>query len=309
MGLSLLKDKGILEAVPGKGYRKRKKNVPKPKTNLIGLVLAGSRDSGPSSEMANSVYMAIQDSEYHLLYSNCMDSLVKQKTIIKSLVKKGVDGLIIVPVYKKNEEWQDPDNMGMLNFLKKIKDDGTPIVLMDRSYNSAVLPCVSNDDVKGGYLAAHYLIDKGHKKILYIGGIKKDWISAKRYQGYMMAIEEARLKPYSFSLDKYLNNKEFWNASKRKEIIFSAINKFSEVSAVQTTGDAADLIQDIVAESDNISPKECIGYDTPPISGFPYMKRPLDLIGQMASEKMIRLINGEKVKQLNWIAPEIIQEI
>ena len=305
MGLGVLKDKGLLEAVPGKGYRRRGA-APRPRTNLVGLVLAGSRDSGPSAEMADSVCAVLRDNGNHMLYANSMDSLTTQKAIINSLVKRGVDGLVVVPVYRKTETWQEPDRLGALEFLEGVSAGGTPVVLMDRSYDSASLPCVGNDDVAGGHLAAKHLIARGHKKILYLGCVKLDWISVKRHQGYLKAIEEAGLEPQVYPLDKFFGDKSVWDAGRRREIVRAALNSFKAASAVQTTWDIPDHIAEILADDKGIPPKECIGYDTPPVSRCPYMRRPLGMIGRMATEKLCSIIEGKEINQCDFLPPEII---
>ncbi|MBQ9061630.1 MAG: GntR family transcriptional regulator [Eubacterium sp.] len=68
-----------------------------------------------------------------------------------------------------------------------------PTVMMDSRYQGYHLPCVSLDDILGGYLITRHLIEKGHREIAYIGRTEYRQ-GIKRGQGYAKAMMESGLE-------------------------------------------------------------------------------------------------------------------
>lgn len=75
--------------------------------------------------------------------------------------------------------------------LESIRRRGTPIVLVGQRGASPDQPSVSIDDVRGGYLAAKHLIERGRKRIAFVGGPLGIRQVADRLEGASNAIREA----------------------------------------------------------------------------------------------------------------------
>ncbi len=75
--------------------------------------------------------------------------------------------------------------------LLRVRERGTPSVLVGQHANSPDQPSVSVDDVTGGYLAVKHLVSTGRKRIAFVGGPLGIRQVADRLEGAGNAIREA----------------------------------------------------------------------------------------------------------------------
>lgn len=68
-----------------------------------------------------------------------------------------------------------------------------PIVFFDRVPAGFRGSSVTTDNVAGGHLATHHLIERGHKQIAIIAGSLNRSTHAHRFEGFRKAMQEARL--------------------------------------------------------------------------------------------------------------------
>ncbi|MBG0830077.1 LacI family DNA-binding transcriptional regulator [Planomonospora sp. ID67723] len=74
------------------------------------------------------------------------------------LVQQRVQGILLTPV--------DPD----APHLAEISRRGIPLVMVGRSNRAGDRCSVTVDDVSGGRIAAEHLVDRGHRRIAFVGG-------------------------------------------------------------------------------------------------------------------------------------------
>src|SRR5512143_965639 len=107
-----------------------------------------------------------------------------QKFLATLPLTGNLDGLIILslPV-------GDPD-------AQRLIKHGLPTVLVE--YPHPRLNCVEIDDVQGGYMAATYLLKKGHRRIAFLGDTDLPEYAihpvSLRLNGFRRALKEARIK-------------------------------------------------------------------------------------------------------------------
>lgn len=102
----------------------------------------------------------------NMLSSNRMPNIVNEKK---------VDGLIVLGQVKSA-------------YLKKLKAYKLPMVYLDFYDRNMEIPSVINDNVYGAYMLTNYLIEKGHKKIAYVGSIDSTASILDRYLGYYRSL-------------------------------------------------------------------------------------------------------------------------
>ncbi len=82
------------------------------------------------------------------------------------------------------------------NEVRRLIDHNLPTVLIEYPYPK--LNCVEIDDVEGGYMAANYLLKKGHRRIAFLGDTDLPEYSihpvSLRLKGFRRALKEARIK-------------------------------------------------------------------------------------------------------------------
>lgn len=93
---------------------------------------------------------------------------------------KRVDGLIFL--YAQEE---DP-------LVKLVADEQFPFLILGKSL-SPFIPLVDNDNVQAGFDATEYFIKKGCKRIAFIGGTKKLFVTQDRLMGYELALKRYQL--------------------------------------------------------------------------------------------------------------------
>jgi LacI family transcriptional regulator len=127
-----------------------------------------------------------QRHSYSILVSNTYVSSKKQEQIIKNMVARGVDGLLVSP--------SDPYNI----CKSVLMQCNIPFVFFGNCPVDCDAHCIVGDDLLGGYMATKYLIDKGYRKIIYIGAGKGLVYSVRRAEGFRKALIESGL---TFSKD------------------------------------------------------------------------------------------------------------
>jgi LacI family transcriptional regulator/LacI family repressor for deo operon, udp, cdd, tsx, nupC, and nupG len=96
-----------------------------------------------------------------------------------------VDGLLVVSLPVSDEE------------VAALRRDDLPVVLVDVGHSE--LPHVVIDNVRGGEMATEHLLDKGHRRIGFVGDRSENPFgftsSERRRQGYLRALERAEIGP------------------------------------------------------------------------------------------------------------------
>jgi LacI family transcriptional regulator len=127
-----------------------------------------------------------QKHSYSILVSNTYVDSKKQDQIIKNMIARGVDGLLVSP--------SDPYNI----CKSVLMHCHIPVVFFGNCPIDCDAHCIIGDDLLGGYIATKYLIDKGYRKIIYIGAGKEMIYSVRRAEGFQKALKESGL---TFSKD------------------------------------------------------------------------------------------------------------
>lgn len=105
------------------------------------------------------------------------DEKLERQAIVTSL-SKGVDGIILCPVQKTDEN------------IRFLQDSKLPFTLIGRYFEDIDTNFVVCDDKNGGYLAASYLLDNGHENIAIFMAPEYISSSRERMEGIRTAFEE-----------------------------------------------------------------------------------------------------------------------
>jgi GntR family transcriptional regulator, arabinose operon transcriptional repressor len=95
---------------------------------------------------------------FHIVLNQSEHDLKKEAEILRKLQKKGIDGLLIEPVF----DGVGPSNIGLLD---ELDGAGIPLVLIDNYFPERSFTRVAMDDLAGGRLVAAHLWEKGHRRI------------------------------------------------------------------------------------------------------------------------------------------------
>lgn len=149
------------------------------KTETIGLIIPNISDTFYSA-IAGCIETRAMELGYTVIFSSSNESSEKESKLIKSMLNRQVDGLIIASTQENQDE---------IKFLQKSK---FPLVLIDRHYPEISTNYVVVDNFGGIYKATSHLLSLGRKKIGFVT-IKSELEAMKqRLLGYQNAIGDSQ---------------------------------------------------------------------------------------------------------------------
>ncbi len=151
-------------------------------TATIGLLVANSLNPY-FAELARGIEDYCERNNYCVILCNCDDDPDKQRSYLRVLLEKRVDGLVVASA---------GGNAGLASGLAGVR---TPMVIVDRSLEGIDADLVRIDHEQGAYLATRHLLDLGHRAIACIGGPAITSVAHMRKAGYLRALSEAGLIP------------------------------------------------------------------------------------------------------------------
>lgn len=101
------------------------------------------------------------------------DTPERELPAVEALLRRRVDGLILTPV------------RGDQSYLVDEQRFGTPIVVIDRPAAGLEIDCVVSDHVGGAAVAAAHLLERGHRRIAYLGNRDTIFSAAQRRHGFL----------------------------------------------------------------------------------------------------------------------------
>ncbi len=120
-----------------------------------------STASNPSfMDVAQGVEDEAYESDFSLFICSIDEDPTRERTYLRRLEERGVQGVLITPVDVDDE------------LLDDLPRRATPVVVLDRTRAGTALDhcSVSVDDVLGGRLATQHLLELGHERVAFVGG-------------------------------------------------------------------------------------------------------------------------------------------
>ena len=130
------------------------------------------------SEILGAIHEEIERFGYQMLIYQSNDSYERELSIIRSLSKHQIEGLIAI-CSKETSDFS--------HFTKFMKQK--PVIFVDRVDSSMEHTAIITDDFTGAYRATEHLILQGYKRIAYLGTQDELLINEVREQGYREALE------------------------------------------------------------------------------------------------------------------------
>ncbi|WP_406541984.1 substrate-binding domain-containing protein [Clostridium ljungdahlii] len=231
----------------------------------------------------------LYDESYSLLLSSTKNNIMLESSNLKNLLAHKIDGLIVEPT---KSAYQSP-NMGYFNNL--IEQD-IPFIMINASYSQVKVPSLCVDDLKGGNIAAKYLITLGHKNIAGIFKVD-DLQGVHRMNGFITGCQESNVLLRQDKILTYLSEetntllpekiKNVLKQEKRPTGIFC----YNDEIAYMVLNIAYDLKLKVPEDL------SIIGFDDSPMATIMEPKltsitHPKEKMGIDAAKLIIRLINN-----------------
>lgn len=220
--IGILQNEGWLYRVKGSGtFIGKVIEREKATTHNIGVIITYP-DEYIFPTIIKGIESVLSANGYTMILGFTSNKVEKEAQCLKSFIGKDIDGLIIEST---KSAFPNPN----IDYFHILKEKGIPFVFINGLYKELPSSYVVMDDERGGYLAAEFLIENGHKKI---GGIfKSDDIQGhNRYKGYISACHKKGLE--------IAENSILWFTTEDYDTVFSEeygkllIKRFKDCSAV-----------------------------------------------------------------------------
>ena len=126
------------------------------------------------TDVASGIEETAEAADLSLFMCNSNNSAAREKGYLDHLAEQRVQGILVTPV--------DPESPTLDEVIQR----GIPLVVVDRTRTRPGVCSVSVDDEHGGRLAVEHLVDRGHRRVAYIGGptsigqVRDRWVGAGR---------------------------------------------------------------------------------------------------------------------------------
>jgi LacI family transcriptional regulator len=183
--------------------------------------------------------------------------------------------------------------------IRRLKAEDVPIVLLDRAHPA--LPAITIDDTEGGRMAAEHLLALGHRRIAFLGDEEANLFgfdsSARRREGF-----EAAMAAAGVPIEPAWTLRKPHGRDKAREAAVWLLAQDPRPTAVFATSDVQAIgVLEAAQAADVPVPEELsvIGFDNVEAAGYTGLTtvaQPLEEIGALGAELLLRTLSGESVK-------------
>jgi LacI family transcriptional regulator len=237
------------------------------KTSTIGLIIPDI--SNPFfAAIARQIALGARRHGYSVILCDSQDNVELEIQSLELLRTQNVEGLVLCPV------GQSADH------LKMFERGRLPIVLADRYFPTLQMAYVASDNVAGAREATAYLIQRGHRRVACLQGLRGASPNEDRLRGYRDAlaahripVDDGLIVGDSFSEQNgYIETKLLVRAQKP----FTAILALSNLIAL---GALRALAEENIRVPDDVS---IISFDDQPY--LAYLATPMTAVAQRHHE-------------------------
>jgi LacI family transcriptional regulator len=246
------------------------------------------------SALLGGIEKSLRERGYYMMVRTVAD----EEELYSLFTNWNLDGLILTGLFKDH-------------FFARLLASGKPIVLLDSYIKNDRIFNVGLDDYMGGFMAAQYLIDRGHRDIVFASPpVHKRGVIEERLRGYKAALKKNGLP---FSLGNVCQQEITLDEGIALGRLLGGRNDFTAVFA---TADilAAGIISGLTRAGRRVPDEiSIIGFDDIYYSRI--ISPPLTTIHQDASEKgavaagiMADFLEGKEKTPRNIIMPARVVE-
>jgi LacI family transcriptional regulator len=156
-------------------------NLKNRKTKTIGVIIPNILNSF-FAKVFSGIERVAEERGYNVIMCISNESLEKEAHTMEMLSNGTIDGFVL----SISEEAQ---KLGDYNHFNSIINDGTPIVMFDRTSDEVECDKVIVDDFDSGQNATQHLIDLGCKNIALVSSSNNLSVGKLRADGYLQALK------------------------------------------------------------------------------------------------------------------------
>ncbi|WP_203137860.1 LacI family DNA-binding transcriptional regulator [Microbacterium sp. JZ31] len=145
------------------------------RSTTVGLVVLDARNPF-FTDVARGADDAAAEHGLSVLIGNSDERPERELRLLAHFEEQRAHGLLISPIGDD------------VTRLRELRERGIPVVLVDRAVPGSGFSSVAVDDIHGGELAAHHLLEQGRRRIAYVGGPAELRQVADRAEGARRAV-------------------------------------------------------------------------------------------------------------------------
>lgn len=267
-------------------------------------VIVPDMSSSFFSQVINGIEEIARKRNYTMILGCTSFDFKEEARITNVLLDSFIDGFIFFSGFDNYE------------FTKRVYDNGVPIVTLDKDFEESEIPTVVIDNSAAVESCVDYLYKFGHKKIGYISStFDKQTTVKKRYEGYLNGLKKNNL---NFDPDLVLISPEMrlHETTSTYEAVRNFLKKGKIPTAFLTMADvyAFGLLRALKDEGFKVpSDVSVMGFDNILFSQYTdplltTLKQPKRLMGNIAMDLLLDIIEGGEVKDKRIIIPTTIIE-
>lgn len=157
-------------------------NMRSQSSSTVGLIITDIANPF-YAELLRGVHNSLEEAGYIVFLGTTFDSDIKQEQLISRMLEHRVGGIILCPVSESSLE--------SVELLKKVD---IPLVLAVRELENLSCDYVGIDYIVGAQMAVNHLINKGHRRIAFLGGTSQSSAWKERRQGFCTALKQAGIE-------------------------------------------------------------------------------------------------------------------
>ena len=288
--------KKVLDAIKVLGYRPNiiARSLKTQKTKTIGILIPDI-----SSQFYPEIVRGAEDVaniyDYNVILCNSDFDVEKEKEYLRVLKEKMVDGVIYMSSSLNDE---------ILNLIKELD---LKTILVETKDKQGVFPSVTIDNAKATYDGTKYLIEKGLKKLAFIG-VDSETQNAlgERYLGFEKALNDNNL-----SIDKDLVYFDTLKVKSGSEGIEKFVESKKDFDAIVCASDEIAMGAINALREKNIKVPEdvsVVGFNNNYAGSIFYPKittvsQPSYDMGSVAMRMLIKIVNKKEVEQSQFVLP------
>jgi LacI family transcriptional regulator len=173
----------VLAAVDALGYRRNElaRNLRLGRSSgLVGLVVTNLANPF-YSHLALGVEAIAGERGLKVILGNTGEDVQRERRLVEEFASRRVDGLIVVPAGADHSH------------LARSRLGRLPVVLAARPPSNIEADCVLVDDFGGTRAITARLIERGQRRIGFLGLPLSAWTGSERFRGFSVALDEAGL--------------------------------------------------------------------------------------------------------------------
>ncbi|WP_281426477.1 LacI family DNA-binding transcriptional regulator [Paenibacillus sophorae] len=262
------------------------------KTSIIGTIVP-RLDSFAVSQTLMGIDEELRERQYQLLISSANQDMNREIEEIYALARQKISGLLLLAAQITEQH------------LKAIRECRIPVVMIGQQHS--LLHSVVHDDFHAGYMMGRHILNKGHRRIAYLGVTEQDIaVGVMRKEGFRKALDEYKDCEVRYYESSFRMNEAVAAAERLLEDWMPTIIVCATDNIALGVMKAAFLKQ--IPVPSGLSVTGFGGYDVTEIihPALTTVKYHYKRAGKLAAENIISLVNREPVEMVTVLNCEIV---